>query len=607
MDSQEKNFIRREVSSLSIDVVGYSRMLAKDDISTVKALHQCEKIITQNAARFGGRIFTQAGDGFLVELLEPSKAVQCALAIQEDLHGYNSNALQAEQIWVRAGIAYGEVIDDHGNLHGKSVNTAVRLQEACPSGGLLVSKKIYDRAAKDCGVPFKNLGELPFKNLLEDIDVYEADIKGADVTDLNDMDIQVDMSLPVKGFGDRAALAVLAFENTSRREELTHIAEGISENLIISLSHMGQFPVIDKSSSFSFKKKSNSLADIGDRLGARYLLTGELWTTDEKMRLFVRLISTESGHSIWAEKYELGQETLLEKIDQISLSISATVENQLDKSEESRARASRISRIDNIGLVWRGRWHLNRMTAKDAQEAKRLFDAALSQNPNDCETLIQLGYWHWISCWAQRRPRADIVTFKNVALKARDANTQDSRGHMLVGSANILLGKQEEALEHFFEAVRLNPSFAVAYAQFGSCYFLDDQPENAISHLETSLRLNPHDYYVFSTYGELAGCHCLLGNWTKAISYARRSMALKPYYWHARMSEITALSKSSDMQGAIKALEALLIRRPDFMSSNYIDWLPFKNKGWNAFFQNSIDEVYAAMTNQNPPLKRAIN
>ena len=119
------------------------------------------------------------------------------------------------------------------------------------------------------------------------------------------------------------------------------------------------------------------------------------------------------------------------------------------------------------------------------------------------------------------------------------------------------------------------------------------QPDRAISSLDAALRLNPHDYYLFVTLGELACSHCMRGDYERAISLARQSLDLRQSYWHARMTEITALMRSGQEKRAAQALDALLIRRPDFFEKPYIAWLPFQDKSWNQFFEDSLTKARA--------------
>jgi adenylate cyclase len=581
-------FDRRRACTLSIDVVGYSRMLAKNDRAAVHALRGCRAIINTNIAQNNGRMFTTAGDGFLIEFLSSIDAAKCLIAVQNGIREYNSTRESKDHIWLRSGIEIGNVIDDDGDLHGDSVNIAVRLQEACPAGGGLISGDVYSDIAKEIDATITSIGVMHFKNIAQNVCAYEIEISGADIFDPGSPQYDIDLSAPVSRFGNRAAVAILPLANVTKESKFDHIAEGFSDSLIVAVSHMRQFPVIDKNSSFLYRDQIHDAHSIGEKLGARYLVSGELLEFTGKVRLSLRLTETTSAHTLWSDTYILDVSKIFTALEDVGHKVAATIEGRLERAEETRARTARLSRIDTISLVWRGRWHINKLTRKDSQQAKHLLDLALKQDPDHPEALIQLGYWHWLYCWTQRRPPEDILAFKEIAFRALNANELDSRGHFLMGCAEILLKSPATALEHYFDALRLNPSSAHSLMQTGSCYMLLGQLDAAVESLENSIRLNPQDYYLFAAYGELACSYSMMGQWKKSISFARRSLSLRPYYWHARMTEITALSNMGEKHDSARALQALLARRPDFLNSPYIDWLPFADKKWNRFFNDGI-------------------
>ena len=580
-------FERRAVTVLSTDMVGYSRMMARDPDATVEAIRFCEDTVRESSSAHNGRVFSRAGDGFLVEFSVDSDAVRACLDIQAQLRAHNSDAEPDKQLWLRAGIHHGEAIVDKENLHGDVVNIAVRLQETAPAGGSLISDAVKATLASD-ELLANSIGVLRFKNIPLPIEAFELEVPGADGAVLIGEQFEIDMGQPVSGFGGRSALAVFPLNNASHSLEHDHIADGFSDNLIVALSHMRQFPVIDRNSSFSIGASSVPLHTAAARLGARYIVAGEFSDHGAQFRISLRLIDGTTSHILWSDSYLLDANELIPALEEVCTMVAGTLEGQLEQAETVRARASRLSRSNISDLVWRGRWHLNKLTLKDSDLAREMLEAAVEHDPENSEGLIQLSFWHWIDCWTQRQPQQNVEVFHDLAERAQRSNPHDSRGHFLIGAAEILRGQPENALSHFQESLILNPSHAHAHSQIGSCHMLMGHPEQAIYSLEAAMRLNSQDYYLFVTIGELACSYCMIGDYDRAISLARRSLGLRQYYWHARMTEITALIRSGQSRRATQALDALLIRRPDFFDKPYIDWLPFKDSKWNVFFKESL-------------------
>jgi tetratricopeptide (TPR) repeat protein len=266
------------------------------------------------------------------------------------------------------------------------------------------------------------------------------------------------------------------------------------------------------------------------------------------------------------------------------------MEGRIERAEQVRARARRQSRLDVWGLIWRGRWHLNRLTRADAAEARRLFEEALAIDPQSPEALIHLTWWTWYDAWTQRRPHEQLLAYRELALRALRADELDSRAQLLVGGAEILLRNLDVALRHVNEAIRLNPSLAYAHAQVGSISYLAGRPQEAIDPLKKSLRLNPLGYYVFYVLGELAIAQYMLGDWEQAIDYADKALSLRPSYWYARTVKIGALARRGDHACAAEELGILRAQHPKF-SRTHIEWLPFKDRKWTDYLIEGITLV----------------
>ncbi|HEV7692496.1 MAG TPA: adenylate/guanylate cyclase domain-containing protein [Hyphomonadaceae bacterium] len=584
---------RRHVCVLSLDVVGYSRMMARDDMMAVAALREARTIVAAETRGNQGRLFGTAGDSFMIEFEEPVSAMACATHVQKAISFRNQGLVDAEQIWLRAGIAVGAAIDDEGNLFGDVVNIAARLQEACPTGSILVSGAVEEACAEH--VVFRAAGELPLKNIPTPLKTFEVFDQGQPLGAARGDTSSEARRRAVPGLEGVAFLAVLPLRNTTGRDGLDFAARGFSEDLITTLSHTRRFPVIDRSSSFAFRSGASVVTAVGRDLGVQYVVEGEIGGAPEDLSVAMSVSETEFGRLIWSNRFPVEGADVMRALEAVTLQIVARLGGELERAEGARHRSRRESRIGTRGLIWRSRWHLDQLTRRDSHEALRLLHEARELDPHDPEVKIALAHWHWVDVWTQRRAPEEIMALKALALDALASEPADSRCHLLAGLADILLRNIPEALGAFEKAIHLNPSLALGHAEIGSCCIAMGRPEEAIGPLELCLRLNPHDYYVFYVYGELALAHCLLGEWEKALTCARRALHLRPSYWNARMSEVAALHHSGDTGGASDAAEALFARTPKF-SRAFIEWLPFQHASAVDFFDSAI-----TMARKRPP------
>lgn len=396
------------------------------------------------------------------------------------------------------------------------------------------------------------------------------------------------MQLPV-GFTGNQAIAVLPFTNVTGDEALDYLAEGISEELIVGLSRIRWLPVIARSSSFSFADTIDRKV-IGQRLGAHYLIEGHLYRAYDTFGVSASLSEAATGYAIWSRRFTLQSPAMRDELEQFVNELVAQLGTRIEHAEQIRIRNKRQDALGVSELIWRGRWHLNRLTRADSEMAQTLFAEALALDPTSPEALIQTTSALAWSIWAGRQPQDQVLRMRKLAQQAMLADPDDGRGFMLAGIAEMWLRHQEEAKTLLQHAIALNPSLSLAHAQLGGCYNLGGEAAKAVGHLKTSLRLSSNDPNIFYALGELALAYTMLGRWTEAIEHAALSLARRPAYWYAHVLKINALIRGGNVAAARVALDELLAAKPNF-SRHYLEWLPFVDRTWIDHFVEGLKMV----------------
>jgi class 3 adenylate cyclase len=164
---------RRLAAILSADVVGYSRLMGKDEVGTLAALraHRAE-LIDPAIGAHNGRIVKQMGDGLLVEFASAIDAVECAVEIQNGMTARNANVPDAGAIAFRIGINLGDVIVEGDDIHGDGVNVAARLQELAQPGSVFLSGTIFEQVDGKVDLNFFDLGNQLIKNINKLVRIY---------------------------------------------------------------------------------------------------------------------------------------------------------------------------------------------------------------------------------------------------------------------------------------------------------------------------------------------------------------------------------------------------------------------------------------------------
>lgn len=401
-------------------------------------------------------------------------------------------------------------------------------------------------------------------------------------------------------FVDRPALAVLPFANLTEDTANDYLAEGLSEDLIDRLSRLRWLPVIARGSSFAFASDKVDPRIVGQKLGAKYVLEGRIKTDSGGFSVFVSLSDAVSGYSRWSHRVPLPPDRSQDALDPIVAELVGALDAQIDYAEQVRARGNRQNRLEFNDLIWRGRWHLNRLTRADSEIAHRLFDQALELEPDSPEAIIQATYRLGWSLWARRGSESEMVEMRRMAHQAIVADPDDGRGHLLAGIAEMWLRQNGRARILLERAIELNPSLCHGHAQLGCCLNLAGNPAAAIRPLQTARRLSPNDFYVFFIIGELALSHWMLGKWTEAIHLADEALIRRPAYWYVLVIKINALVGSGNLKAAQEAYEELMTVKPDF-TPQFIEWTPFIDRAWN---RRLTEGLAAAIGKQKPALRR---
>jgi adenylate cyclase len=583
-------YTRQLATIISIDAVGFSRLMGLDDVSAVAAFEERRNIIVERCAAFGGRTFGAAGDSIMAEFGNPIEALRAAFDFQDRIAALNACADDNMRMPFRAGINTGDVIVRDDNLYGDDVNIAARIQEFAPHNGLAISETAWHHVKDKSTAEFTDLGELLLKNIALPVRVLIAtrgEDGGAPARPRP-------LGRPGPAYQQKhlssgpPAIAVLPFRNDSSERDIDYIADGLAEDIIYGLSNTRWISVIAKSSSFQFRDDALGIMAIGNVLGARYVVSGALGRNGAKIRLNASLVDASNGRLVWSRRFERELVDIFKLQDEIGSEIVSILEKEIDRVEQARTFQVPWESLETWQLVRRGRWHMNRRTRRDTELALEFFEKAYVEDPNSSAVLNELAWWHFWRAWLRFGDSNDLDKVTNYARRALLMDSQDARPHAHLGVTDIMRGQPKSALEHLENALHINPSFAFARSAKGSAHLLLGEARKAVPLFQDAERLSPFDLYAFHNLGELAAAYCFTHDWASAIETADRSLSLSPGYFYARFLKTGALMRDGQHDAAARELAVFRTRHPDF-SSQRVGWIPFVDKAANAFLIENFE------------------
>src|SRR5947209_8900512 len=402
--------------------------MQQDEIGTLRALRASRAILDRLITAHRGRIFTTAGDSVLADFASAVDAVECALAVQQEIAAENALQPEAERMQFRIGVHLGDVVVDGQNLLGDGVNIAARLQTLAEPGGICVSAAVRDQIGTKLPAAFVSLGGQRLKNIAQPLQAFEVYGRGAEfargagarsgaasrqhrvalgaaaaavLIALVGAGLWVSpVPLPVEpqqaatpaspavaprepGIAHRVpaprlSLVVLPFTNLSNDPEQEYFADGIADDLTTDLSRIAGAVVIARNSAFSYKGKPVDPKQIGRELGARYVLQGSVRRAGSQVRINAVLIDAETDTQLWAERFDRDIGDLFAVQNEITARIARALPSQLAIAEAHRS----IEPPDAVAYVLRGRAQLTKpISRENYDEAIGDFEKALALDP----------------------------------------------------------------------------------------------------------------------------------------------------------------------------------------------------------------------------------
>lgn len=177
--SADETNIRQLAAILAADVVGYSRLMERDEQTTLNRVRDLRKtVIEPRVAAHRGRVFKTNGDGFLVEFSSVVDAVHCAVEIQRATADRDQDLPEDQRLRLRIGVNLGDIFREGDDVFGDGVNIAARLEALAQPGGITLSRSVHEQIREKLDFDFQDLGEHQVKNIVRPIQVYRVRFDG---------------------------------------------------------------------------------------------------------------------------------------------------------------------------------------------------------------------------------------------------------------------------------------------------------------------------------------------------------------------------------------------------------------------------------------------
>jgi serine/threonine-protein kinase len=440
------------------------------------------------------------------------------------------------EIQVRMGVNSGPVsevtdVNGHTNITGGGINMAQRVMDCGDAGHILLAQRVAEDLGqfRQWSIQFHDLGECEVKHgvRIHLVNLYTDELGNAAVPAklrnaraetkssrnylLAALAIVVMGAIAVlgiiylrKGFPQpvkipEKSLAVLPFVNTSNDPANEYFSDGLSEELISSLSRLSDLKVIGRTSSFQFKNKTGNSKTIGQKLGVFYLLEGSVRKSADRLRIAVQLVKTVDGANVWSETYDREPKDIFAVQSEIAGRVAKQLKVALLGQDGATFSSSNPANgnVDAYNALLQGNFYSEHRTADDFRKAIGLYEEATRLDPKYAMAYAKLA-----------------ITAGNLANNFMNQATPE--GQETVAKARIAADN----------ALLLDPDLSEAHlAKGGILRLFDLDFTDAEAQYRRAFQLAPQNPGAAQNLAVILG---LLGRFDEAVVLAQQGVLLDP-------------------------------------------------------------------------------
>jgi serine/threonine protein kinase/tetratricopeptide (TPR) repeat protein len=319
------------------------------------------------------------------------------------------------------------------------------------------------------------------------------------------------------------SVAVLYFENLSNSKDDEYFRDGMTEDIITELSKIKELQVFPRAAVLAYRDKPVTGPQVGRELNAACVLSGSLRRAGNRLRITAQLIRAQTGHSIWAERYDRELKDVFEVQDEIARSISQALRIKLSPQEEKAIARKQTDNPQAYDYYLRGRQFFHQFRRKGFDFARQMFARAIVIDPHyarayagvaDCCSFLYM-YWDSVD--------DNLNEAEAASRKALELDPELAEAHAAGGLAFALKKDFAQAQKEFEAAIRLDPKLYEAYYFYARTSFQSGDLTKAAALYEQASKLNPDDYQAVSL---LVPVYHGLGRPAEATATEKRALQL---------------------------------------------------------------------------------
>ncbi len=294
------------------------------------------------------------------------------------------------------------------------------------------------------------------------------------------------------------SLAVLPFVNAGADPHLEHIADGITESIINSLSQLAGVRVVPRSLAFRYKGLQADPATVGLALNARTILTGRVIQQGDVLNIQAELVDTQTESQLWGDQFRQNTADLLTVQEEIAWQISEALRLKLTGVQKKKLRKRATVNAEAYQEYLRGRYHWNNFSGDSLRRAREHFERAVELDPTYALAYAGLGdAFGAMAYYGVLAPPDGFPLAAAAARRALELDPEVADAHVTLGIERLFWGWDRPAAERELQtAIKLNPKLALAHSVMGLVVAIGGRHEEALQHVLRGRELDPLSLFI---------------------------------------------------------------------------------------------------------------
>ncbi|HSN57580.1 MAG TPA: protein kinase, partial [Candidatus Sulfomarinibacteraceae bacterium] len=306
---------------------------------------------------------------------------------------------------------------------------------------------------------------------------------------------------------DQKSIVVLPFINMSEDSSNEFFSDGVTEEILTSLSRIDGLRVISRTSAMTYKNTSKSIREIAAELEVGTVLEGSVRRAGNRVRVTAQLIEAASDRHLWSESYDRDLEDIFEVQSNVAVQIAQSLQTELASDVVAQIQKRPTDSMEAYDLYLKGRQGVRTLVAPEVARGIEQLEQAIALDPDFAAAWAHLSLGHLFSAyWGAARGRDDYDEARRAADRALELDPSSALAR--VGRAGVrshLDLDWDGAVAELREAIEIDPTEIDAYFWLGVTLFLMGRFDESVATHEIAYSMDPHSPNVISQLG-LALC-----------------------------------------------------------------------------------------------------